>query len=178
MNHSTWKPHEHFRDRLYFNETNGSMMLKNLTIGDQGIYAITVDDYWKWSAELELIEPLLVPFINETKVNTTIELTCSLSVGEASSVLWWKDNKVITNGQRYQLVQNNSTLIISQAKGSNCGNYICTMENLVSKTNCSHTLTLPNKGCEPAANQQTNIILAVAVPIPFLLAIIYVICKY
>ncbi|XP_038672112.1 uncharacterized protein LOC119976060 isoform X2 [Scyliorhinus canicula] len=143
-NYPKAEPNEHFRSRLYFNASNGSLMLNYLKASDQGIYAITVGGDWNWSTDLELIEPLSEPFINETKVNTTIELTCSVSVGEASSIVWWKDNKVITNGQRYQLVQNNSTLIISQAKGSDCGNYICTMENLVSKTNCSYTLILPS----------------------------------
>ncbi|XP_078073557.1 uncharacterized protein LOC144496861 isoform X2 [Mustelus asterias] len=138
------EPNKHFTSRLQFNSSNGSLTLNDLNPGDQGVYHMTVDDELKWSASLKLIEALPEPSIvgNSTCMDTTIELTCRVSAGTASSTLWWKDDEVITNGQQYQLVQNNSTLIISRAIKSNCGNYTCIMENPVSKRTKSYALII------------------------------------
>ncbi|XP_078075399.1 uncharacterized protein LOC144497831 isoform X3 [Mustelus asterias] len=136
-NYPREEPNEHFRSCLFFNTSNGSLMLNNLKASDQGVYTIIVGGVWKWSTDLKPVQPLSEPFINETNVNGTTKLTCLVSVGEASSILWRKDDKVITNGQHYRLVQSNSTLIISEA---NCDIYVCTMENRVSTGSSSHIL--------------------------------------
>ncbi|XP_078073543.1 uncharacterized protein LOC144496849 [Mustelus asterias] len=142
--HQKEEPIEHFRSRLQFSTSNGSLKLNNLKPTDRGTYTITVGTDWQWSADLELIEPLSRPLIfsNCAYVDTSIELTCLVSSGTASSILWWKDGKVITNGQRHQIVQNNSTLIISKAKKSDGGDYTCTVENPVSmnKSSYSHVI--------------------------------------
>ncbi|XP_048472931.1 uncharacterized protein LOC109913869 [Rhincodon typus] len=120
------------------------MMVDSLKLGDQGVYTITVNGNWKRSMDLKLIEPLSEPSIvnNSTCVDTAIQLICQVSGGKESSILWWKDNKMLTSSQYYQLVQNNSTLIISEAQVSDCGTYICTVENPVSQKNTSYSLTL------------------------------------
>ncbi|XP_067865340.1 carcinoembryonic antigen-related cell adhesion molecule 1-like isoform X2 [Heterodontus francisci] len=143
-NHPKAEPSEQFKSRLHFNVSSGCLMLNNLKPSDQGVYTITVNEDWKRSKDLKLIEPLSAPLIinNSTCVNTTIELTCQVSAGKARSILWWKDNEVIMNNQRYQLVQNNSTLIISKANKSDCGIYTCTVENPVSKKNNSYSLSI------------------------------------
>ncbi|GCB78455.1 hypothetical protein scyTo_0018606 [Scyliorhinus torazame] len=146
------EPNQHFKSRLHFNSSTGSLMLNNLNQSDQGVYRIIVDDKLKWNTSVKLIEALSEPSItgNSTCVDTTIELTCRVSSGIASSILWWKDGKVIANDQRYQLMKSNSTLIISKAIKSDCGIYTCTMENPVSKKNALYSLTLYEALSEPS----------------------------
>ncbi|XP_041068103.1 uncharacterized protein LOC121291109 isoform X1 [Carcharodon carcharias] len=142
-NHPMEEPNNHFKSRLHFNSSIGSLTLNNLNPGDQGFYTFTVGEKWKWTTYLKLVEPLSQPLIasNSTCVDTTIELTCQVSEGKANSILWRKDDKELTNGQRYQLLQNN-TLIISKVIKSDCGIYTCTMENPVRKKNNSYSLTI------------------------------------
>ncbi|XP_067830133.1 uncharacterized protein [Heptranchias perlo] len=138
------EPNKHFKSRLYFNASNGCLMLNNFKPSDQGIYTITVDAQVLRRIDLRLTEPLSEPLIisNSTYVDTTVELICHVPVGKASSIQWRKDDEVITNGQRYELVQNNSKLIISKANKSDCGIYTCTVENPVSEKNNSYSLSL------------------------------------
>ncbi|XP_078422820.1 uncharacterized protein LOC144695735 [Cetorhinus maximus] len=140
--HHKEEPNENFKSRLQFITSNGSLILNNLKLSDQGVYCITVGRVWKRSTELKLIEPLSEPSVNVTYVDTTIELTCQVSAGKASSILWHKDEKMITNTNRYQFVRNNSTLIISKVMKSDSGSYTCTMENTVSKKNTSYPLVI------------------------------------
>uniref|UniRef100_UPI00398F5EAE HEPACAM family member 2-like isoform X3 n=1 Tax=Pristiophorus japonicus TaxID=55135 RepID=UPI00398F5EAE len=140
QSHRKVEPNEDFKSRLYFNAVDGSLMLNNLKPSDQGIYTINVNVEWIRRIDFKLIEPLSEPLINSTSVKTTIELICHVSAGKVSSVLWSKDDEVITSDQHYQLVQNNSTLIISEVKKSFCGKYICTVANAVSKKNNSYFL--------------------------------------
>ncbi|XP_038672980.1 hemicentin-1-like [Scyliorhinus canicula] len=151
-NHPMDEPSQQFKSRLHFNSSTGSLMLNNLNQSDQGVYSIILDDKLKWRTYLKLIEALSEPSIsgNSTCLDTTLELTCRVSAGIASSILWWKDGKVIANGQRYQLMQNNSTLIISKAIKSDCGIYTCTVENPVSKKNAPYSLTLYEALSEPS----------------------------
>ncbi|XP_041069454.1 hepatocyte cell adhesion molecule-like isoform X1 [Carcharodon carcharias] len=141
-NHPMEEPNNHFKSRLHFNSSTGSLILNHLNPSDQGVYTIILDDKLIRITDLSLIEPLAEPLINVTFVDTTIELTCKVSVGKASSILWRKDAEVIRNGQHYQLVRNNSKLIISEASKSDCGIYTCTVENPVSKKNYSYSLTI------------------------------------
>ncbi|XP_048472932.1 hepatocyte cell adhesion molecule-like [Rhincodon typus] len=141
-NYTKAEPNEHFRSRLHFNTSNGSLILENLKSSDQGVFAIFVDGQKKWTTDLQVIEPLTKPLIfsNSSFVDTTIELTCQVLVGNATSVLWWKDGTLLPGSQRFLLLQNNSKLIISAAKKSDCGIYTCAVENPVSKKNNTYLL--------------------------------------
>ncbi|XP_059495523.1 uncharacterized protein LOC125446596 isoform X2 [Stegostoma tigrinum] len=138
------KPNKHYHSRLRFNASNGSIMVGNLKPSDQGVYTITVNGTWNRSMDLKLIEPLSEPTIvnNCTCVDTAVQLICQVSGGSEISILWWKGNKMLTSSQYYQLVQTNSTLIISEAQISDCGTYTCTVENPVSQKNASYSLRL------------------------------------
>ncbi|XP_072405918.1 uncharacterized protein [Chiloscyllium punctatum] len=143
-NHTLAEPYEHFRSRLHFNASNGSLMLKNLKPSDQGVFTISVDGEKKWTTDLKIIEPLSKPLIssNSSFVGVTIELTCQVPKGKASSIGWLLDDLSITSGQRFLLLQNNSKLIISAAKKSDCGIYTCVVENPVSKQHTTYLLSV------------------------------------
>ncbi|XP_038671407.1 uncharacterized protein LOC119975689 isoform X1 [Scyliorhinus canicula] len=141
-NHPIEEPNKHFKSRLHFNPFHGSLRLNSLKLSDQGVYTINVEDKLLRRIDLKLIEPLSEPLINYTYVGTTIILACQVSAGKATSIVWRKGVEVIKNGQRYQLVQNNSKLIISEPSKSDYGIYTCIVENRVSKNNQSYTLAI------------------------------------
>ncbi|XP_067865668.1 carcinoembryonic antigen-related cell adhesion molecule 2-like isoform X4 [Heterodontus francisci] len=135
-----------YKNRCSFFSSNGSLLLKNVTSDDRGLYKVKINLNESRSnvIKLNVIEPLSKPsiFSNSNYVDTTIELICQVSAGKASSILWWKGDAVITNGQHYQLAQSNSTVTISKAIKSDCGNYTCKMENFVSKNQTSYLLAI------------------------------------
>ncbi|XP_072405920.1 uncharacterized protein [Chiloscyllium punctatum] len=134
------EPSKQFQSRLHYNPSNGSLLLKNLQPHDQGVYTFAVDENWKMSANLRLIEPLSEPVIIPKSVNATIVLTCQVSLGRPSSILWWTDSDVIESGQHYQLRDNNRTLIVSEVSKSDCRIYFCSVENPVSKNTTSYSV--------------------------------------
>ncbi|XP_067830142.1 uncharacterized protein [Heptranchias perlo] len=133
-----------YKNRCNFFPSNGSLVLRNVTMEDQGQYRVQINLNYSRSREIKLnvVEPLSQPLIMSdlTDVDTTVELICQVSVGKASSIQWRKDDEVITNGPQYQLVQNK--LIISKAKKSDCGNYTCTVKNPVSEMNNLYFLSI------------------------------------
>ncbi|XP_038673172.1 hepatocyte cell adhesion molecule-like [Scyliorhinus canicula] len=158
------EPNEQFKDRLHFNESTAALAVINVTVRDEGIYILTVNGRLRSRIILKFFEPLSEPSINTTCVNTTITLTSQVRTGKASSVLWWKDGKIITNGQHYQLVQNNSTLVIYETNKSDRGIFTCTMENPVGKKSCSFSLSINGEECEssePAHNGRPIVIIPV-----------------
>ncbi|XP_048472479.1 uncharacterized protein LOC109920734 [Rhincodon typus] len=87
-------------------------------------------------------EPLAEPLIKATYVDSTVELTCHVTAGKVSSILWRKGPDLIKNGQHYQLVQNNSKLIIVKATKTDCGTYTCTVENMFGERTDAYRLIL------------------------------------
>ncbi|XP_041068433.1 carcinoembryonic antigen-related cell adhesion molecule 2-like isoform X2 [Carcharodon carcharias] len=135
-----------YRNRCTFYSVNGSLLLKNITLKDNGLYMAQVNLNANRSKliKLNIFEPLSEPLIfsNSSFVDTSIAFVCQVSAGKTSSILWWKDDNVITNGQRYQLAEDNRTMVIYNAIKSDCGVYTCTAENAVSKKNVSHSLAI------------------------------------
>ncbi|XP_078073559.1 CD48 antigen-like [Mustelus asterias] len=180
------EPNEQFEFRLYYNVSTGALTVMNVTSRDEGIYKITTGGELRGRRILKLIDPLSEPSINGTCVNGTIELTCQVPAGKASSILWWKDSRMITNSQRHQLMRSNSTLIIFKADKLDFVIYTCTMENPVSRKNCSfspsvywNTLSVYGKECEPSepANNVQIIVISTVVVFIAALVIMCLICK-
>ncbi|XP_072331515.1 uncharacterized protein [Scyliorhinus torazame] len=135
-----------YKNRCTFYRSNGSLLLRNITRNDEGRYEVQINlnEIRSRMIQLKVFEPVSEPLIfsNSTYVDTTIGLACQVSAKNVSSVLWWKDGKVITNDQRYQLTEDNWTMVIKKAIKSDCGVYTCTVENAVSKKNTSHSLAI------------------------------------
>ncbi|XP_038672974.1 hepatocyte cell adhesion molecule-like [Scyliorhinus canicula] len=135
-----------YKNRCVFYRSNGSLLLRNITLKDEGLYTVQINlnEIRSKMIHLKVFEPVPEPSIssNSTYVDTAIGLDCRVTAKKLSSVLWWKDGKVITNDQRYQLTEDNRTMVIKKATKSDCGMYTCTVENAVSKKNSSHSLAI------------------------------------
>ena len=64
-----------------------------------------------------------------------------------ATIKWYKDEVQITSSERIDIIyeENICTLVISDVKPEDSGDYICEAENLVGKTTCKTTLTVNRK---------------------------------
>ncbi|XP_078073550.1 uncharacterized protein LOC144496856 isoform X2 [Mustelus asterias] len=135
-----------YKNRCTFNNANGSLLLRNITLHDRGLYQVQINLNRSrvQMIRLNVIAPLGEPLIfsNSTFVDTAIGFVCRVFVGKASSMLWWKDDRMIRTDERHQLTADNSTMVIYKAIKSDCGIYTCTVENDVSQKNTSHPLAI------------------------------------
>ncbi|RUS90390.1 hypothetical protein EGW08_001885 [Elysia chlorotica] len=84
-----------------------------------------------------------------------------------ATIKWYKDEVQITSSERIDIIyeENICTLVISNVKPEDSGDYICEAENLVGKTTCKTTLTvnLPNieteKPQEETVEEERDVIL-------------------
>ncbi|XP_048472607.1 hepatocyte cell adhesion molecule-like [Rhincodon typus] len=133
-----------YKYRSQFFSSNGSLLLKNVTKSDRGLYEVQINLNTTKVFQLNVLIALSEPSVsnNSTDLGATIALNCGVSVGEVESRLWWKDGKLVMSDQHHWLLQDNSTLIIIGAEKSDCGNYTCSLENSVSSKNVSHWLPI------------------------------------
>ncbi|XP_043534078.1 hepatocyte cell adhesion molecule-like isoform X2 [Chiloscyllium plagiosum] len=133
-----------YKSRTTFFSSNGSLLLKDIARSDSGLYKVQINlnvtKVFQLSVLVALSEPLISN--NSTGLGTTIALVCRVDAGFPDSFVWWKDSTVIANGEHSQFLKGNSTLVITAAKKSDCGDYICMVENAVSRKNVSHRLLI------------------------------------
>ncbi|XP_059495433.1 hepatic and glial cell adhesion molecule-like isoform X2 [Stegostoma tigrinum] len=133
-----------YKYRSQFFSSNGSLLLRNVTKNDSGLYEVQINLHTTKVFQLNVLIALSEPSVsnNSTELGATIALNCGVSAGEVESRHWWKDGKLLMIDQHHWLLQDNSTLIIVGAKKSDCGNYTCSLENSVSSKNVSHWLPI------------------------------------
>ncbi|GCC19075.1 hypothetical protein chiPu_0021764, partial [Chiloscyllium punctatum] len=133
-----------YKSRTAFFSSNGSLLLKDIARSDSGLYTVQINLNVTKLIQLSVLVALSEPLVsnNSTNLGTTIALVCQVNAGVPDSFVWWKDSTVIEDGEHYQFLQGNSTLVITAAKKSDCGDYICVVENAVSRKNVSHRLPI------------------------------------
>uniref|UniRef100_UPI00398E5768 cell adhesion molecule CEACAM1-like isoform X2 n=1 Tax=Pristiophorus japonicus TaxID=55135 RepID=UPI00398E5768 len=137
---------DQYRNRVEFNKSDGSLLLKDLQQADTGRYKLTVDldPHRTRILTLEVFDPLSKPSIscNFSPENHTVALSCEVQRGRASSILWTRGGVALLADQRYWLSDGNTTLIIRNVQKSDSGTYTCTVTNPVSQTNNTCHLTI------------------------------------
>ena len=68
--------------------------------------------------------------------NTSITIQCPTSGVPTPTVTWTKDGQVIPNGGKYK-VQEDGSLVISEAGGDDNGKYTCTADSVAGKNSVS-----------------------------------------
>ncbi|MCJ8749811.1 hypothetical protein PDJAM_G00180560 [Pangasius djambal] len=82
--------------------------------------------------------------------NSTVNLTCTASVGKADSVQWQKDGKPLDNTNRIIFTTDKSTLTILTVQKEDAGEYKCQLKNKISSEDNNYMLTI-NYGPENVA---------------------------
>ncbi|XP_051899881.1 vascular endothelial growth factor receptor 2-like isoform X4 [Pristis pectinata] len=137
----TEQPSEHFKSRLQFYDSNGSLWINNLASEDQGYFTFRVNGQERRRIYLILIVKLSKISIqnNSSSSGSTVQLTCEVS-GDAHSYQWLKDAEEIS--QACQLINGNRSLIISSALKNDSGTYTCKATNPFSSIQTSYNLTI------------------------------------
>ncbi|XP_074864124.1 cell adhesion molecule DSCAML1-like isoform X2 [Carettochelys insculpta] len=125
-----------FQDRVIFNESTGSLLLKNVQETDSGIYRATVNLNKVDAREvrLQVLEPVPEPQlqINSTAVGSSVELSCKVPAGHVQAIDWKKDGKPLPSNKCYQLSKDFTVLYIPEAQKSDCGSFSCNVSNDIS----------------------------------------------
>uniref|UniRef100_A0A8C9SCP6 Ig-like domain-containing protein n=1 Tax=Scleropages formosus TaxID=113540 RepID=A0A8C9SCP6_SCLFO len=139
-----------YSQRVTFNSSSGTLLLKFVTTADSGVYALQGFDPaftrlhslgYNFMAIVSLLFcSFLVPVSNVTvranatglvELNDTVSLTCSAS-GSSLNFHWFNGSNDITVNERVQLSDENRTLTISTVLRSDKGPLYCVVSNGVS----------------------------------------------
>ncbi|XP_072115151.1 uncharacterized protein [Mobula birostris] len=140
--HTITEHSEQFKSRLEFSNSNGALTINGLTPRDGGSYSFIVNE-----EEMKILELLIYEKLSEASIfvgyykflGFTVQLTCDVS-GDPDERQWQKDGEEIS--QRYQLIDENMTLVIQRALVSDCGSYTCVAKNPISSIRGDHSIIL------------------------------------
>lgn len=74
--------------------------------------------------------------------NSTVNLTCSAATGKADTVVWLKDSKPLTPGDRVTLSVDKKSLMIAQVVKEDMGEYKCQLMNKVNTDEASYKMVI------------------------------------
>ncbi|XP_041098294.1 hepatocyte cell adhesion molecule-like [Polyodon spathula] len=126
---------------------NGSMLLRNVTGSDQGVYTVTVTD-WDGTEETETITLTVSAAVvinslsaspDSPSMGDNVTLSCRVSGGTQRSVSWLKDGDLLPN-------KTLAHLSLPTLAPSHCGLYTCLAQDAFSSDQADYRLTAP--GCE------------------------------
>ncbi|XP_041098293.1 hepatocyte cell adhesion molecule-like isoform X2 [Polyodon spathula] len=150
---------------------NGSMLLRNVTGSDQGVYTVTVTD-WDGTEETETITltvsaPLSEPFISVSIHNTShsvlLNLSCEVTEGTQPSYWWLKDGKPLPQDGRHFVSEQNSSLEVRNVTERDCVTYTCVSRNRLGSREAQRGITAKDTtACLPAWSLSQAQVLSVA----------------
>ncbi|XP_055521131.1 junctional adhesion molecule A-like isoform X2 [Leucoraja erinacea] len=166
--------YENYKNRIQVNSSDGSFQLKDVGKADSGRYKMTVDlDQPRTRfLTLEVIDPLSTPSISceYNPENHMAVLNWTVQRGRATSILWSREGVVLPVSPWQSLSDGNVTFIIWNAEKSDSGNYTCSVENQVSRTNITYQLAIEDH--EPNPRSQDGLYLTIIVVITVVLVFI------
>ncbi|KAJ8273222.1 hypothetical protein GJAV_G00099110 [Gymnothorax javanicus] len=131
-----------YENRAVFNESNGSLTLKDVTTSDTGSYVLSLvyPDAKETSkgVQLTVFEPtsdvdIKANVTDAVEFNDTVAITCS-ATGTQLVYSWLSDGKPFTPSDRIQLSgEDGSVLIITDILRSDKGPFTCTVSNAMSE---------------------------------------------
>ncbi|XP_056399633.1 carcinoembryonic antigen-related cell adhesion molecule 1-like [Hyla sarda] len=139
--------------------SNGSLLITDLQVGDGGYYRVKVQTEKQEDTDvfLQVYENVSKPVITAShtgiRENDFVSLTCD-SVN-ADRIVWIRSSSETINFEIGNIVKyDNGTIIFSNIKRSDEGNYECRAENLVSHSSSEvYTLTILREDNEPVTQE-------------------------
>ncbi|CAN2390932.1 carcinoembryonic antigen-related cell adhesion molecule [Pristimantis euphronides] len=119
--------------------SNGSLLIKDLQVEDQGHYGVKVQTQSQEDAKISLqvyervSKPVIMASHSEIKENDFVSLTCASS--NADRIIWIKSSSELIYTENVNTVKHdNGTIIFSKISRSDEGKYECWVENVVSRS--------------------------------------------
>ncbi|KAK1155985.1 junctional adhesion molecule C-like [Acipenser oxyrinchus oxyrinchus] len=128
---------------------NGSILLRNLTFSDQGVYTVTVTD-WDGREETGTItltvsaplsEPLISVSVRNTSHSMLLTLSCKVTEGTQPSYWWLKDGKPLPRDGRHFVSEQNSSLEVRNVTEQDCVTYTCVSWNRLGSREAQRSVT-------------------------------------
>ncbi|CAM4699584.1 unnamed protein product [Leuciscus chuanchicus] len=139
-----------YKDRVSFDINTLALELQNLTLGDSGIYTLSVTlaagetltgetslQVFEKISNVRLIGPEELLIEGNSSANITSEGT-----GIITSVEWMKDNSPLSPSNRIIFSPDNRSVSISPVQRSDSGEYQCTYRNPASSETAKHSLII------------------------------------
>ncbi|XP_029432551.1 carcinoembryonic antigen-related cell adhesion molecule 7-like isoform X1 [Rhinatrema bivittatum] len=129
---------------------NGSMEISGLTTSDSGSYTVQIQTQSpppptatvNITVSGRVTKPTIQALTHSPVENGPLTLRCNSSDPHVS-YLWYKEDKVVLNGRRINLTDNNQTLTLFPSSRSDSGsNYTCGVTNAVSNASSNPYLLL------------------------------------
>ncbi|XP_060776791.1 carcinoembryonic antigen-related cell adhesion molecule 2-like [Neoarius graeffei] len=135
--------------RVILNYSTGALELKNLTMADTGEYQLTLTYAngigHKDHTLLQVFEPVFGLGITSPEGNViefgSANFTCKGN-GTITNTIWMKGNEILAPSSSITFLDDSRTMMISPVKRSDSGNYHCEINNPVSSSKASFSITV------------------------------------
>ncbi|XP_043936844.1 hepatocyte cell adhesion molecule-like isoform X5 [Protopterus annectens] len=129
------------KDKVIFNFDNNKLIIKDVSESDEGDYVLNIITYngvvKQTHVRLLVLVPVSGPQITIYKkyiLPYAVNMSCRVQQGTDPIYAWFKDGQLISEST-YRLFSNNSdTLLITNITEQDCGIYICSINNQLSRT--------------------------------------------
>ncbi|XP_078063070.1 hepatic and glial cell adhesion molecule-like [Mustelus asterias] len=137
-----------YRGRVRFQQENGSMVLLNVTMQDNGTYFITVIDTegseQKASTQVQVYDAVSRPVIVASQNSHNATLRCLAQQGTELRYHWLKDGQDLVSSNVSVVSGDGHSLSLLSLTSTSCGVYTCFVTNTVSQESVNKTLSGAN----------------------------------
>ncbi|XP_043936846.1 hepatocyte cell adhesion molecule-like isoform X7 [Protopterus annectens] len=141
------------KDKVIFNFDNNKLIIKDVSESDEGDYVLNIITYngvvKQTHVRLLVLVPVSGPQITIYKkyiLPYAVNMSCRVQQGTDPIYAWFKDGQLISEST-YRLFSNNSdTLLITNITEQDCGIYICSINNQLSRTEAKQQVAGRNPG--------------------------------
>ncbi|XP_041030427.1 hepatocyte cell adhesion molecule [Carcharodon carcharias] len=137
-----------YKERVTYIAENNSLLIHQVNLQDEGHYKITTILKTGMEAETFINLTVLVPVSGlsitvqtDDLPHPTLTMNCTATNGSNPHFSWLKDNKTLLVDLRVQLSTENRSLGITNLTSSDCGTYICIVQNSINRVQAQQLIT-------------------------------------
>ncbi|XP_058866373.1 hepatic and glial cell adhesion molecule isoform X2 [Acipenser ruthenus] len=139
-----------YRARAHYYSHNNTLVLKDVTEEDEGLYKVTqvcgadsviLTRMIRLSLMSPLSEPLITVSVQNTSHSVLLTLHCEVTEGTQPSYWWLKDGKPLPQDDRHFVSEQNSSLEVRNVTERDCVTYTCVSQNSLGSREAQRDIT-------------------------------------